>query len=126
MKITVLDLAQSEAAFRKLLEQDGISPRFAFTLGQMARIINVDLQEYEKARVIAFKQVGEVDPQTNQYKVEGADGLQKLGDLLEPLYQKEIELDISTISIKTLEEEKVNLTGADMSTLWWLIRDSEG
>ena len=116
MKIILNELIGKRAALAKLVSCD-IPVLASFKLGKALRVINNELQEFEKVRNDLITKHGTENKKTGNFEVKaGTKSMEEFIKELEPLLKEEIELNIEQISVEKLGE-KVEFTAGDMEPL---------
>jgi len=94
--------------------------RAAFVCARALKLLQPELESYEKARLAACEKHGKLDTTNNHYVF--ADGAQaKFVAELESLLDIELELNITPISLAVIEDAKIS--PAELMQLLWLVSE---
>lgn len=118
MKLTLNDLLLARPALHNMSTKE-ISATVAYKIGRIIRQINVELKDYETARLAVLKRVGATLPEGGtQYDIPPARRAE-FNEELQALISTEVELSIAQIGIADLPD----MTPADAMALWWLVEE---
>ena len=121
MKLKLLKLVSSAQALSRL-NQLPLPAKIALNVARITKVVEAELQTYEATRKRILEQYGKLSNDKTQYvfTVAGSEAACTQGVL--ELLDQEIDLVISQIDFADIETAKIDISGAELNALEWLIK----
>lgn len=117
--VSIGELFNSWAALNRLNNQ-ALPADLAFRIGRLVRKAEPDIAEYDKNRIELCKKYGTLVEERNEYQFEP----ESMGGFVaEHVPLASVEITFSSQQIPLASLKGINVTGADMSALSWLIAE---
>ncbi len=121
MEILIADLLAARDAFGDLVKRK-MPAKLAYGLGKNLRMINQDLEDYDKARTKILEENWKINPQTNLYNIPPEDN-KKWQDLHKELII--IDSGFQPYKIDLALTDSVEMTPGEFAALWFIF-DGDG
>jgi hypothetical protein len=111
----LIDIVRSNDVLTKVSTQK-VSGVLAYKLAVNTSRLQVHFEAYDKVRISLAEKYGELDKETNYYKITNPEEFNKE---LAVLLLEEVSLELKKLSMKDLES--LELTPVEVSTILWMI-----
>lgn len=115
----IIDLLTAQPVLDKLINKF-MPAKVAYALAKNIRLINQELDDYNKTRIKLLEDNWSFNPETNRYDVPDED-TPKWKKMHEELLDSEVNYQPYIINISLLES--IEMTPADFTSLWFIFEE---